>query len=42
MTDFLHALNWFALGAVVGYFGYPLWELGKKIVSEAKKARKEW
>jgi hypothetical protein len=42
MTDFLHALNWFAWGAVVGYFWYPLWELGKKIVSEAQKARKEW
>jgi len=42
MTEFLHALNWFVLGAVMGYFWYPLWELGKKIVNEAQKARKEW
>jgi len=42
MQDFLNALNWFALGAVVGYFWYPLWELGKKIFTEALKARQEW
>ena len=34
--------DWFVLGLVLGYFWYPLWELGKKIVSEAKKAREEW
>jgi hypothetical protein len=36
------ALNMFVIGFAVGYFWYPLWELGKKIVSEAQKARKEW
>jgi hypothetical protein len=36
------ALNMFVIGFVTGYFWYPLWELGKKIVSEAQKARKEW
>lgn len=34
--------DWFVLGLVLGYFWHPLWELGKKIVSEAKKAREEW
>ena len=42
MQDFLSALNWFAIGAAVGYVWYPLWDLGKKVVSEAQKARKEW
>ena len=42
MTEFMQALGPFIYGFVVGYFWYPLWELGKKIVSEAKKAREEW
>jgi hypothetical protein len=42
MQNFLDALNWFVVGAVIGYFWHPIWELGKKIVSEAQKARKEW
>ena len=42
MQDFLNALNWFFLGLVVGYFWHPLWELGKKIFTEALKARQEW
>lgn len=32
----------FAWGLVIGYFWYPMWTIGKKIVSEAKKAREEW
>jgi hypothetical protein len=42
MSEFLDALGYFACGFVVGYFWYPLWELGKKIVSEAKKAKEQW
>jgi hypothetical protein len=42
MSAFLDALGPFAYGFVIGYFWYPLWELGKKIVSEAKKAQQEW
>jgi hypothetical protein len=38
----VEAVNMFVAGFVVGYFWYPLWELGKKIISEAQKARKEW
>lgn len=38
----VEAVNMFVVGFVVGYFWYPLWELGKKIVSEAAKARQEW
>lgn len=36
------ALNYLCIGFALGYFWYPLWELGKKIVSEAKKAKEEW
>lgn len=36
------ALNYLVIGAVIGYFWHPFWQLGKKIVSEAKKAREEW
>lgn len=32
----------FAWGLVIGYFWFPFWELVKKIVSEARKAKKEW
>ena len=42
MNDFLQALGPFAYGFVLGYFWYPLWELSKKIVSEARKAKHEW
>lgn len=35
-------LDWFAPGAVLGYFWHPLWQLGKKIVHEAKVTRNEW
>ena len=42
MNDFLQALGPFVWGFALGYFWYPLWELSKKIVSEAKKAKKEW
>ena len=38
----VEALNMFVIGVVVGYFWYPLWEISKKIVREAKKAREEW
>ena len=42
MSEFLNALGTFACGFVLGYFWYPMWELGKKIVSEAKKAKEQW
>jgi len=42
MQDFLNALNWFALGLIVGYFWHPIWEISKKIFIEALKARQEW
>lgn len=42
MKEFLDALGPFIYGFAIGYFWYPLWKLGKKIVSEAHKARKEW
>jgi hypothetical protein len=42
MSEFLDALGPFVCGFVLGYFWYPMWELGKKIVSEAKKAKEQW
>ena len=42
MSGFLDALGPFAWGFAAGYFWYPLWQLGKKIVSEAKKAKEQW
>ena len=42
MNQFLNDLSYVILGAVIGWLWYPLWQLGKKIVSEAKKAREEW
>jgi hypothetical protein len=42
MKDFLDALGPFVYGFALGYFAFPLWELLKKIWSEAKKAREEW
>ena len=42
MNDFFAAVGPFVYGFVIGYFAYPIWELLKKIWSEAKKAREEW
>ena len=42
MSEFLDALGPFVCGFVAGYFWVPQWELGKKIVSEAKKAKEQW
>jgi hypothetical protein len=42
MNDFLQALGPFVYGFAAGYFWYPLWKLGKRIVEEAKLARQEW
>jgi hypothetical protein len=42
MQDFLSALNWFVAGAAVGYCWHPIWEIAKKIFTEALKARQEW
>ena len=42
MEVFLDRLNWFIIGAFIGYAWHPLWAIAKKIWSEAKKARDEW
>jgi hypothetical protein len=42
MNDFLQSLGPFVYGFVLGYFWYPLWTVGKKIVQEARKAKQEW
>ena len=42
MTEFKEWFEPFSWGFVLGYFWYPVWELGKKIISEAKKAKEEW
>jgi len=42
MNDFLQAQAPFAWGFVLGYFWHPVWTLCKRIVEEAKLARKEW
>ena len=42
MNDFLNALGPFVYGFALGYFAFPIWELLKKIWSEAKKSQKEW
>jgi hypothetical protein len=36
------SVSMFAYGFVAGYFWYPLWTIGKKIVSEARKAKEQW
>jgi hypothetical protein len=42
MREFVDALAPLVYGFVIGYFAYPIWNIMKKIWSEAKKARKEW
>ena len=42
MSEVVDALGPFLWGFAIGYFWYPMWELGKKIVIEAKKAKDEW
>jgi hypothetical protein len=42
MNDFFTAVGPFVYGFAIGYFAFPIWELLKKIWSEAKKAREEW
>jgi len=42
MHDFLQAMGPFVWGFVLGYFWHPVWTLCKRIVEEAKLARKEW
>ena len=39
IKDWLDPFIW---GLVVGYVWHPAWQLLKKIVSEAQKARAEW
>jgi len=42
MSEFLDVFAQFIYGFVFGYFAYPLWQVGKKIVSEARKAKEQW
>ena len=42
MMDIVTALGWLAWGFAAGYFWHPVWEILKKIWTEAKKAREEW
>jgi hypothetical protein len=42
MTDFVTALGWLAWGFAAGYFWNPVWEILKKIYSEARIAQNEW
>jgi hypothetical protein len=42
MNDFVAAVGPFVYGFALGYFAFPIWEILKKIWSEAKKAREEW
>lgn len=34
--------DWFVLGAVLGYAWSPIWRIIKKIIEEAKIARRDW
>jgi len=40
--EFKLVLNAFVIGVAVGWFLNPLWRAVKKIIAEAKLARKEW
>jgi hypothetical protein len=42
MDNFLTALNWFVIGAFVGYCWHPILKLIQKIFTEVQQARKEW
>jgi len=42
MDDFFKALNWFAWGAVIGYFWHPVFKAIQTIFTEVQRARKEW
>jgi hypothetical protein len=40
--EFRIAVNYFVIGAAVGYMWHPGWKLIKKIIYEAKVAKHEW
>ena len=42
MNTVLDFMSYFIYGFIAGYFWNPIWEICKKIVSEAKIASKEW
>ena len=42
MKEFVDFVEPFIYGLAVGYIWNPIWQVLKKIWSEAKKARKEW
>ena len=38
----MNSFEWFVWGLVIGHFWHPIWNAGKKIYVEAKKAHSEW
>lgn len=42
MSQFLNDVSYMIFGAFLGWMWRPVWDIGKKIWSEAKKAQKEW
>jgi hypothetical protein len=42
MTEIVNALEPFVYGFAIGYFYNPLCKLFKKIIEEAKTAKKDW
>jgi hypothetical protein len=42
MDLFLVKLTWLLWGAVIGWFAHPIWIAAKKIIQQAKQAKKEW
>jgi hypothetical protein len=34
--------DWFILGLLIGYLWFPIWNICKKVWSEAKIASREW
>jgi hypothetical protein len=42
MTEIINALVPFVCGFAIGYFYDPVWKVFKKIIEEAKTAKKEW
>ena len=42
MDLFLVKLTWLVWGVAIGWFATPIWIASKKIIQEAKQAKKEW
>ena len=42
MIEFMDLITPFVYGFMVGWLWYPIWQILKKIWSEAKKAQRDW